>query len=42
MDLLLELAEGEGAGLLYVTHSREQAALADRQWRLREGRVDVS
>jgi predicted ABC-type transport system involved in lysophospholipase L1 biosynthesis ATPase subunit len=40
MDLLLGLARDEGAGLLYVTHSREQAALADRVLRLRDGRLE--
>jgi len=41
MDLLLELSRGEGAGLLYVTHSREQAALADRVLQLRDGRLEA-
>ncbi len=40
MDLLLRLSSDEGAGLLYVTHSREQAALADRVLRLRDGRLE--
>ena len=40
MDLLLQLSADEQAGLLYVTHSREQAALADRVLRLRDGRLE--
>jgi predicted ABC-type transport system involved in lysophospholipase L1 biosynthesis ATPase subunit len=40
MDLLLRLARDEDAGLLYVTHSREQAARADRVLRLRDGRLE--
>ena len=39
MDHLLDLAAQEGAGLLYVTHSREQAARADRVLQLRDGRL---
>lgn len=41
MDLLFELTLDEGAGLLYVTHSREQAARADRVLRLRDGSLAV-
>jgi len=41
MDLLFELSRDEGAGLLYVTHSREQAARADRVLRLRDGSLVV-
>jgi len=41
MDLLFELSRDEGAGLLYVTHSREQAARADRVLRLRDGSLAV-
>ncbi len=37
MELLLGLAREEGAALLYVTHSRELAALADETWRLHSG-----
>ena len=32
MDLLLRLAEEEDSTLIYVTHSRELAALADETW----------
>ncbi len=37
MDLLLGVAREEGRALLYVTHSRELAALADERWRLHGG-----
>jgi ABC-type lipoprotein export system ATPase subunit len=37
MELLLGLARAEGASLLYATHSRELAAMADRSWRLHSG-----
>ena len=37
MDLLLELAREEGSALVYVTHSRELAALADEVWRVHSG-----
>jgi ABC-type lipoprotein export system ATPase subunit len=40
MQLLLELTRSEGGTLLYVTHSRELAALADRVWRLHGGRLE--
>ncbi len=39
MELLLGLCARDGAGLLYVTHSREQAALAGRVMRMRDGRL---
>jgi ABC-type lipoprotein export system ATPase subunit len=39
MDLLLELVRAEGSALLYVTHSRSLAALADRTLRLAGGRL---
>jgi putative ABC transport system ATP-binding protein len=39
MDLLLELTRAEGRALLYVTHSRELAAAADRTLRLVDGRL---
>ena len=39
MDLLLELTRAEGGALLYVTHSRELAAAADRSLRLVDGRI---
>lgn len=41
MDLLLGLVRDEGASLLYVTHSRELAARADRTWRLAAGRIQA-
>jgi putative ABC transport system ATP-binding protein len=37
MDLLLRIVREEGASLLFVTHSVEQAALADRIWHLHSG-----
>ena len=37
MDLMLALASEEGTTLLYVTHSREFAALADEIWELHSG-----
>ena len=37
MDLLLGLARDEGSAVLYVTHSRELAALADATWTLHSG-----
>jgi ABC-type lipoprotein export system ATPase subunit len=40
MDLILELAAEEGHTLVYVTHSRELAALADETWRLSSGVLD--
>jgi ABC-type lipoprotein export system ATPase subunit len=42
MDLLLALAREEGRSLLYVTHSREFAALADRTWRIHSGELDTA
>ena len=42
MDLLLTLARGEGRSLLYVTHSREFAALADETWHLHSGVLDTA
>jgi len=41
MELLLGLCAREGAGLLYVTHSREQAGLAGRVMRLRDGELEA-
>ena len=40
MDLLLELVRAEGGALLYVTHSAELAAAAERVWRLHDGRLE--
>jgi putative ABC transport system ATP-binding protein len=37
MDLLLRMAREEGSALVYVTHSRELAALADETWELHSG-----
>jgi len=37
MDLLLCLAAEEGSTVVYVTHSREMAALADETWHLHSG-----
>jgi ABC-type lipoprotein export system ATPase subunit len=39
MALLLGLAREEGSAVLYVTHSRELAALADTVWTLSSGRL---
>jgi ABC-type lipoprotein export system ATPase subunit len=41
MDLMLKLASEEGSTLIYVTHSRELAALADETWRLHSGVLEV-
>ncbi len=40
MDLLLGLVREEGSTLLYVTHSRELALLADEVWELHSGRLE--
>jgi ABC-type lipoprotein export system ATPase subunit len=37
MELLLRLVEDEASTLIYVTHSRELAALADQTWSLHSG-----
>ena len=39
MDLLLSLAVDEGTTLLYVTHSREFAQLADEVWEIHSGEL---
>jgi ABC-type lipoprotein export system ATPase subunit len=39
MELMLGLATQEGSTLLYVTHSRELAGLADETWRLQSGEL---
>jgi putative ABC transport system ATP-binding protein len=39
MDLLLGVAREDGAALLYATHSRELAGLADAVWTLAGGRL---
>ncbi|MFQ5990047.1 MAG: ABC transporter ATP-binding protein [Candidatus Methylomirabilales bacterium] len=41
MDLMLKLASEEGSTLIYVTHSRELAALADETWHLHSGVLEV-
>jgi ABC-type lipoprotein export system ATPase subunit len=40
MSQMLELVEQEGGTLIYVTHSAEQAALADETWHLSSGVLD--
>jgi ABC-type lipoprotein export system ATPase subunit len=40
MDLLLQLAREEGSTLVYVTHSRELAGLADEIWTLHSGELE--
>jgi ABC-type lipoprotein export system ATPase subunit len=37
MELLLGVAREEGSSLVYVTHSRDLAALADESWRIHSG-----
>jgi ABC-type lipoprotein export system ATPase subunit len=37
MDLMLRLAREEGSALVFVTHSREVAALAGARWRIHDG-----
>jgi ABC-type lipoprotein export system ATPase subunit len=41
MDLMLSLVEEEGSTLIYVTHSRDFAGLADEVWRLQNGALDT-
>ena len=41
MALLLALASEEGTTLLYVTHSREFAAMADAVWTLHSGELET-
>jgi putative ABC transport system ATP-binding protein len=41
MDLLLSLARDASTALLFVTHSREFAALADEKWELHSGTLAV-
>jgi ABC-type lipoprotein export system ATPase subunit len=41
MDLMLELVRAEGSTLIYVTHSRELAALADQVWEIHSGQLDI-
>lgn len=40
MELLLGIAREEGSSLIYVTHSRELAALADESWRIHNGLLE--
>jgi ABC-type lipoprotein export system ATPase subunit len=40
LDLMLSLAKEEGSTLVYVTHSRELAGLADETWRLQDGGLE--
>jgi ABC-type lipoprotein export system ATPase subunit len=37
MDLLLQLVRQENSTLVFVTHSRELASLADQNWRIHSG-----
>jgi len=37
LQLILSLAEEEGSSLIYATHSRELASLADQRWQLHSG-----
>jgi putative ABC transport system ATP-binding protein len=37
MELLLEVAREEESSLVYVTHSRDLAMLADESWALHNG-----
>ena len=41
MELLLQLARDENSLLLYVTHSREMAALADVTWQMHSGVLET-
>ncbi len=40
LELLFGLARAEGSAVLFVTHSRELAATADRVWTLHGGRLE--
>jgi len=42
MELLLAVAREQGATLVYATHSRELAALADARWHLHSGVLERS
>jgi ABC-type lipoprotein export system ATPase subunit len=42
MDLLVRLVNEERSTLIYVTHSLEQAALADERWHLHSGILEKS
>ena len=41
MNLMMDLVEKEGATLVYVTHSREFASLADDVWELHSGKMGL-
>ena len=41
MNLMMDLVESEGATLVYVTHSREFASLADEVWELHSGEMSL-
>ncbi|MDH3600577.1 MAG: ABC transporter ATP-binding protein [Candidatus Tectomicrobia bacterium] len=41
MELMLSLVEEEGSTLIYVTHSRDFAGLADEIWQLQNGELDT-
>ncbi len=41
MDLMLALVAEEGSTLIYVTHSRDFAALADEVWQLQSGALET-
>ena len=41
MQLMLALARDEGSTLVFVTHSREVAALADETWQLHSGVLEA-
>ena len=42
LELMLELVAQESATLVYVTHSRELAGLADDVWRIHSGVLDAA
>ncbi len=42
MDLLLRTAREEGSALVFVTHSKELAALADERWVLHSGALEAA
>ncbi len=42
MDVLLRMAREEGSALVYVTHSRELAALADETWHIHSGLLEAA
>jgi putative ABC transport system ATP-binding protein len=41
MDLMLDLVRAERGTLIYVTHSRELAALADAVWEIHSGQLEL-